>query len=207
MTKLDLGDGLYHWPGFCSPQEVKLLIDTATAICTEAPLRQPSMPSGVPLSVQVTNAGPLGWWSDAPKGYRYVEKHPTTGRPWPAIPPAMLALCDAALTGVGLPTMRIDSMLINYYKESANLGLHVDRSEDDQEAPIVSFSVGADAIFMMGGPDRRDKTKEIVLSTGDLLVQGGESRRYFHGIKKLLPTLTSPLKAGRLNFTFRKVRR
>lgn len=196
--------GLFHLPRFIDADGIAWFLSAARAINGLAPFVTPTMPDGRPLHLKVTNAGAWGWWADA-KGYRYVDKHPTTGQPWPPIPPALLTVCSLALDDVGLPQMRVDNMLINFYEDDGSLGLHVDRSERDREAPIVSVSVGSDALFLMGGPDRRDKTEKIVLSSGDVLVQSGLSRGWFHGIDKLLPTLTSPLKRGRLNFTFRKV--
>lgn len=196
--------GLFHLPRFIDSAMCDAFIEAASAIRKAAPLATPTMPDGRPLHLRVTNAGAWGWWADR-KGYRYVDKHPTTGQPWPAIPDTLTSVCWLALDACKLPIFRVDNMLINFYEEDGSLGLHVDRSEKDHEAPIVSVSVGSDALFLMGGPDRRDKTEKIVLSSGDVLVQSGLSRGWFHGIDRLLPTLTSPLKRGRLNFTFRKV--
>ena len=57
-----------------------------------APLFTPRMPkSGRPFSVRMSNCGALGWVSDE-SGYRYQASHPQTGRPWPPIPRALMAL-------------------------------------------------------------------------------------------------------------------
>jgi len=61
------------------------------AILSVAPLFRPRMPrSGKPFSVYMSNCGALGWVSDE-TGYRYQPTHPETGRPWPAMPPTLLA--------------------------------------------------------------------------------------------------------------------
>jgi len=199
--------GLHHVPGFLDGAEVAAVIDLVRGICRAAPLRVPSTASGQPLKLKVASAGAWGWWADV-GGYRYIDKHPTTGQPWPAIPAELLDICARGLARVGHTPMTPDSLLINHYDESGSLGLHIDRTEEDLDAPIVSLSIGADAVFLIGGEEREDKTTPIVLSSGDLLVQGGRSRHLFHGIKKLLPTLTSPLTGmQRINLTFRKVKR
>lgn len=201
-----MSNGFHHLKAWLPPAAVGEFIEGARIVCLDAPLLQPTMPDGTPLSVKVASAGACGWWADR-KGYRYVDKHPKTGKPFPAIPANLAAYALGALTAVGLPPMRLDTMLINFYDDLAKLGLHVDRTEDDRTAPIVSFSVGADAVFLMGTWDKAGKTTQHILSTGDLVIQSGDSRQSFHGIKKLLPTMPNPLKhGGRLNFTFRKVR-
>lgn len=198
--------GFFLKRAFLSADEIGLLVLHARAVAHEAPFRTPSMPNGTPLSVKVTSTGVCGWWSDSRGGYRYVDKHPTTGKPFPPLAPWTEAIAQRALSVCGLAPMRIDTMLINFYDDGAKLGMHVDNTEDDKDAPIVSLSIGADAVFSMGGDNRSGPYEDHVVSTGDLIVQSGEARSSYHGIKKLLPTLISPLKTGRLNFTFRKVR-
>ena len=55
-------------------------------VFARAPLYTPRMPkTGKPMSVRMTNCGPLGWVTDE-RGYRYQATHPETGEPWPPIP-------------------------------------------------------------------------------------------------------------------------
>ncbi len=62
-------------------------------IIAAAPLFTPTMPrSGTPMSVRMTNCGPLGWVTDKERGYRYQPTHPVTGKPWPPIPRLLLDL-------------------------------------------------------------------------------------------------------------------
>ncbi|HAH5403627.1 TPA: DNA oxidative demethylase AlkB, partial [Escherichia coli] len=71
-------------------------------------------------------------------------------------------------------------------------------------APIVSVSLGLPAIFQFGGLKRNDPLKRLLLEHGDVVVWGGESRLFYHGIQ--------PLKVGghplttdcRYNLTFRQ---
>ena len=94
--------------------------------------------------------------------------------------------------------------LINRYAPGAKLSLHQDKDEPDLRAPIVSVSLGLPAIFQFGGLKRNDPLKRLLLEHGDVVVWGGESRLFYHGIQ--------PLKAGfhpltidcRYNLTFRQ---
>ena len=64
------------------------LAGEVAAILDAAPSFVPCMPrTGKPFSVRMSNAGPLGWVSDA-RGYRYQERHPETDAPWPPIRPS-----------------------------------------------------------------------------------------------------------------------
>ena len=68
-------------PGYLDRKRQRLLLAALRAVIAEAPLYHPTMPrSGKPLSVQMTNCGPLGWVSDI-NGYRYQPTHPVTRKP------------------------------------------------------------------------------------------------------------------------------
>ncbi len=159
--------------------------------------------SGRPLSVRMCNLGPLGWVSDR-AGYRYQPHHPDTGRPWPPLPRALLDLWQAE---AGYPHPP-EACLVNLYRDGARMGLHQDRDERDLAAPVLSVSLGDDALFRVGGRGRRDPTRSFVLRSGDVVVLGGEARLAFHGVDRTLPG-TSPLLSGggRINLTLRRVTR
>ena len=68
------------------------MVESLRGAVADAPLFTPIMPrTGRPFTVRMTNLGALGWVSDR-AGYRYQPTHPETGRPWPAIPEALLEL-------------------------------------------------------------------------------------------------------------------
>lgn len=195
--------GFFHVPGFLSVAEQKELVELAREICADAPLRRPTLTNGTPLKLTLTNCGTLGWWADR-EGYRYIDRHPDTCKPWPAIPDAILNTAAWALRAVDLPQMRIDNCLINHYAEGESLGLHVDRTEQDKRSPIISLSVGADAEFILQDADERKHS--FVIRSGDLVVQSGRSRGWLHGVKRIMPTLPNLCRdGGRINFTLRKV--
>ena len=115
----------------------------------DAPFYRPVMPgSGKAFSVEETNFGPLGWVSDK-SGYRYQATHPVTGKPWPAIPQTLLALWDEIAGDAGSP----QCCLVNLYRAGARMGLHQDKDEAALAAPVVSVSLGDEAVFRIGGAD------------------------------------------------------
>lgn len=189
-------------PGWLDPALQRALLDALRGVIVEAPLYQPRMPrSGKPLSVQMTNCGPLGWYSDM-GGYRYQPTHPETGRPWPAIPALVLEAWER-LAGYPHPP---EACLINYYAAGTRLGLHQDKDEADFSAPVVSLSLGDDALFRVGGTRRSDPTRSLKLRSGDAIVLGGEARLAFHGIDRIVRGTSALLaEGGRFNLTLRRV--
>ena len=94
VAKLTIAPDVFLWREYFSPLQQKQLLDDVLARLEQAPLYRPVMPgTGKPFSVEESNFGALGWVSDK-AGYRYQPLHPVTGAPWPAIPPALLALWD-----------------------------------------------------------------------------------------------------------------
>src|SRR4030095_7077451 len=115
------------------------LLAALRAVIAAAPLYLPRMPgSGKPMSVMMTNCGPLGWVTDAARGYRYQATHPETGAAWPPIPKILLA----AWRDLGGYPHPPESCLVNYYAAGARMGLHQDKDERDLAAPVVSLSLG-----------------------------------------------------------------
>jgi DNA oxidative demethylase len=179
------------------------LLAAIREVIAEAPLFTPTMPrSGKPMSVRMTNCGPLGWVTDKERGYRYQAIHPETGKAWPPIPTALLELWRELARYPAPP----EACLVNYYAESAKMGLHQDKDEADFAAPVLSVSLGDTGIFRVGGRSRKDPTRAFELKSGDVVVLGGADRLAYHGIDRIL-TGTSDLvpEGGRFNLTLRRV--
>ncbi|ODS01962.1 alkylated DNA repair dioxygenase [Methyloceanibacter superfactus] len=194
-----------YYPQQLDPGAQSILLGEIRRIIAQAPLYTPTMPrSGKPMSVRMTNAGPLGWVTDKERGYRYQTTHPVTGEPWPAIPPMLLALWNE-VAGYPHPP---EACLINYYGGAAKMGLHQDRDEADFDAPVLSVSLGDTGIFRVGGTTRKSPTQKFELKSGDVFVLGGEDRLAFHGIDRVLPGTSNLLdEGGRFNLTLRRVTR
>ncbi len=199
---VEISAGISVWPGYLDlPGQVQLVAEIH-ARAAQAPLYRPRMPrSGKMFSVEQTNFGALGWYSDA-RGYRYEERHPLTHRPWPAIPEALCAMWDA-LTGCCAPP---ECCLVNLYRGEARMGLHQDRDEAAPDAPVLSVSLGDDAVFRIGGTARNSPTRSLVLRSGDVLVFGGVARLAYHGVDRVSAQSSSLLPGGgRINLTLRRV--
>lgn len=196
--------GLRYLPGHIDRSAQQHLVDLLRAAVAEAPLFTPVMPrTGRPFSVRMTNLGRLGWVSDR-AGYRYQPAHPETGRPWPPIPPEILAIWRHA---AGYPH-EPEACLVNFYQQGAKMGLHRDEDEEELAAPVVSISLGETAIFRIGGTARGGPTETIRLASGDVLVLGGAARLCYHGVDRVLSGTSTLLKdGGRINLTLRRVRK
>jgi len=199
---LQIAPGIRLWPGQLDAGEQKKLIGEIFARVKNAPFYKPQMPvSGKMFSVEETNFGTLGWFSDV-KGYRYERTHPLTQKPWPAIPQMLLDLWDETTQYEAPP----ECCLVNLYRGSARMGQHQDRDEQAMDAPVMSVSLGDDAIFRIGGTSRRGPTKSLTLHSGDVLAFGGPARLAFHGIDRVVggTSLVVP-GGGRINLTLRRV--
>lgn len=179
------------------------LLPLVEAIAAAAPFRQMTTPGGHKMSVAMTNCGTAGWITDR-KGYRYEARDPLSGKPWPALPPLFLELAAEAAAQAGFADFAPDACLINLYLPGTKLSLHQDRNEKDFAQPIVSFSLGLPAIFLLGGEARSTRPRQIPLHDGDVLVFGGPARLYHHGVKELKEGAHPLLGARRINLTLRR---
>ena len=203
LTILDGKPGGFRYvPGFLDAAGQRALLEALRAVIEEAPLFQPFMPrTGKPFSVRMTNCGSLGWVSDR-DGYRYRAAHPVTGRPWPAMPAILLKAWDRLALYPHPP----EACLVNYYAPDARMGLHQDRDEADFAAPVVSLSLGDEALFRVGGDKRNDPTRSFRLRSGDAMVLGGGARLAFHGVDRVIGGTSALLQeGGRFNLTLRRV--
>ena len=201
--------GFAHYPLYFSASEQAELIGAVKAGVSKAPFFQPTMPrTGAPLSVVMSNFGPLGWVTDKDGGYRYEAAHPHTGAPWPKLPEILGKLWD----DVSGHAARPEACLINWYKgeadggKGAKMGQHVDNDELDVRAPVVSVSLGDPAMFRLGGPKRGGPTQGIKLYSGDVVVLAGEARLCHHGVSKVYYGQSALVpRGGRINLTMRRV--
>ena len=199
-----MAEGAVLLRGFARPFEAELL-PALRAIVKQAPFRHLVTPGGHRMSVAMTNCGSVGWVSDH-TGYRYDGIDPQSRRPWPAMPPVLRRLAADAADDAGFSGFGPEACLINRYVPGAKLSLHQDRDELDFAAPIVSVSLGLPAIFLFGGPKRADKPNRYRLEHGDVVVWGGPSRLFFHGIAPLADGEHALMGRQRINLTFRKAR-
>ncbi|NMN73776.1 alpha-ketoglutarate-dependent dioxygenase AlkB [Rhizobium sp. 57MFTsu3.2] len=200
---LKLPNGVSHRPVYLDRPRQQALVDIVRSIVAGAPLFVPVMPgTGKPMSVRMTNCGPLGWVTDKERGYRYQPTHPVTGKPWPDMPVELIEIWSD-VSGYDKPPQ---ACLVNFYSDEARMGLHQDKDEQDLAAPVVSISLGNSCLFRVGGLARDDRTLSFKLSSGDVVILGAEGRLCFHGVDRIYPSTSTLLKSGgRINLTLRRV--
>ena len=192
--------GVAVWPGFLPRPAQEAMLADIQAVMAAAPPFHLVTRWGKPMSVAMTSAGRFGWFSDR-RGYRYVDRHPSGG-PWPPIPPSVLAVWEAVAPGARPP----ECCLVNLYRGGARMGLHQDRDEADLSQPVVSISLGDDALFRVGSLERGGSTESLWLRSGDVCVIGGPARLVHHGVDRLREGSSDLVPGGgRINLTLRVV--
>ena len=199
-----MAEGAVLLRGFAKPFETEL-IAALREIAAQAPFRHMVTPGGHRMSVAMTNCGRYGWVTDR-SGYRYDPNDPETAKPWPAMPASFYQLAGQAAARAGFAGFAPDACLVNRYEPGARMSLHQDKDETDFSAPIVSVSLGLPATFLFGGLKRSDKPRRFRLQHGDVVVWGGPTRLFFHGIAPLADGEHALLGRQRINLTFRKAR-
>ncbi|MFM1887340.1 MAG: hypothetical protein RL026_2497 [Pseudomonadota bacterium] len=200
--RLSLDADAWLLPGFALPLLPGLSGELA-AVTAAAPWRHMRTPGGRSIAAAMTNCGAAGWVSDR-QGYRYASTDPDTGLPWPPMPAAFRILARTAAALAGFPGFEPDACLINRYAPGAGMGLHQDRDEADLTHPIVSVSLGLPAVFLWGGVQRSQRARRVPLQHGDVVVWGGHSRLFFHGIAPVAAGVHPFTGTARINLTFRK---
>lgn len=199
MTNVIARKGFVLHPGFLDRAAQETLVGRLREVLLQAPLFAPMTRRG-PMSVRMSAAGRFGWISDR-RGYRYTQHHPD-GLPWPSIPDEVLSIWSTVSGCARLP----ECCLINWYGEGARMGLHRDEDEADFACPVVSVSLGDEALFRMGNVERGGKTESVWLRSGDVVVMGGAARLAYHGVDRTrFGSSTLLPKGGRINLTLRVV--
>lgn len=195
--------GVAHVPGFLRPAEQADLVAQARELARRGRMERPRVGSGQ-MSVYILSVGRE--WRTRP--YRYVPAELELPEPWVLLARSALAAAAEVAPELVTPTFRPEAALVNYYPPGSAMGLHVDANEVS-EAPVVSLSIGEEALFRIGHTEGRTRPwDDVTLMSGDLVVFGGPARRAYHGVPAVRPG-TAPegcgLREGRLNITIRQV--
>jgi alkylated DNA repair protein (DNA oxidative demethylase) len=199
-----LGPGAVLLRAFVAPQAGALLT-ALQEVVGRSPFRHMTTPGGYRMSVAMTNCGECGWISDE-TGYRYGAVDPSTTTRWPPMPRVFRDVATDAAAAAGFGGFAPDACLISRYEPGARLSLHQDKDEIDLESPIVSFSLGLPAVFLLGGHRRSDHPRRVPLAHGDVVVWGGPARLRYHGVMPLKDGQHPMLGAFRVNLSLRKAR-
>jgi len=202
MTAARPLSGLRLVPAYFDRPGQEALLTALRAVFARAPLYTPRMPkSGKPLSVRMTNCGPLGWVTDE-AGYRYQPLHPHTGQPWPAMPDIVIDAWKSLAGYAHAP----ECCLINYYGAAAKMDCIRTATSSTSRRRWFRCRLGDTCLFRIGGTKRSDPTRTMRLASGDAVVLGGEARLAFHGVDRIIPGTSTLLpEGGRINLTLRRV--
>ncbi|KAA1073679.1 hypothetical protein PGT21_022364 [Puccinia graminis f. sp. tritici] len=88
--------------------------------------------------------------------------------------------------------------VINFYQYRDALTAHIDHSEVTTDTPLVSLSVGQACIFLIAA-SREEEPLAIKLESGDALIMAGPSRRFFHGVPRIIEHSLPPWTDGCLS--------
>ncbi|MFV3517133.1 alpha-ketoglutarate-dependent dioxygenase AlkB, partial [Mycobacterium tuberculosis] len=138
------------------------------------------------------------------RGYRYGDTDPLSGLAWPAMPALFRQLASDAAAAAGFDRFEPEACLVNRYEPGSKLSLHQDRDERNLNQPIVSVSLGVDAMFLWGGQMRGDRVRRFRLHHGDVVVWGGPARLTYHGVDTLVCAAHPLTGELRYNLTFRR---
>lgn len=62
---------------------------------------------------------------------------------------------------------------------------HLDDAERRLSQPLVSLSLGCEAVFLLGGETKAVPPTALLLRSGDVLVLSGHARRCYHGLPRI----------------------
>ncbi|XP_017506087.1 nucleic acid dioxygenase ALKBH1 [Manis javanica] len=103
-------------------------------------------------------------------------------------PSDLAFLSEQVAAACGFQSFRAEAGILNYYRLDSTLGIHVDKSELDYSKPLLSFSFGQSAIFLLGGLKRDEAPTAMFMHSGDIMVMSGFSRLLNHAVPKVLPS-------------------
>ena len=101
-------------------------------------------------------------WATLGQHYRWTERaHEPESRP-DTFPPALAQLTTELASAAG-EAVRPQAAIVNFYSADSTMGGHLDDAEPCQTAPIVSLSLGLDAIYLIGGRTKAEPPRAVWL--------------------------------------------
>lgn len=109
-------------------------------------------------------------------------------QPSVVIPERIQDLSKVISTYLNINNFRPQAGIVNYYTRKSSLCFHTDDSELDHSIPLFSFSLGAPAIFLIGGLSKDADTPivPLLLRDSDVLIMTGQSRLALHAVPKIV---------------------
>jgi len=81
---------------------------------------------------------------------------------------------------------KAEACIANLYYRKSTLSAHTDHSEPNHSQPVISYSIGLPAVFLIGGTTRNFSPTAVLLRPGDLVVMAKESRLAYHAVPKII---------------------
>ena len=166
-------------------------------ILAAAPLRHATTPSGLPMSVMVTDCGHRRWGQVGPET---AGSGPRCGRRFRGCWRSLRCGARCGRDFRSFSRMRCTSIAT---RRGRSWGCTRTGTRSILASRLCRFRWGWSVFFCWAGLERTDKAKRILLEHGDVIVWGGPSRMRFHGVLPLKPgwhPMTGPY---RFNLTFR----
>src|SRR5262245_49445098 len=171
---------------FLTPAEQREVYEQVKLI--EPGFYVPTLRNGNRMNLEMNCLG--HHWSSAT--YKYSRVRDVDGREAAPVPEFLQALARRAVEETGYwqgpeEVPPYDICIVNWYDErGGKLGVHADNSESRQSLaagfPVVSLSIGATAVFTMGGLARQDPQERHLLESGDVVLFGRSMRLAYHGV-------------------------
>ncbi|XP_049612956.1 nucleic acid dioxygenase ALKBH1 [Syngnathus scovelli] len=121
-------------------------------------------------------------------GYHYNWNSKTySANHYTPFPSELHLLSSQIATACGFTGFNAEAGILNYYRSDSSLGIHVDESELDHSRPLLSFSFGQSAIFLLGGTHRQDTPTAMYMHSGDVMIMSGQSRLLYHAVPRIVP--------------------
>lgn len=102
------------------------------------------------------------------------------------MPSDIEAICKYIATSLSFSGYKPEAGIINYYHLNSTLSGHQDHSEKNMQAPLISISLGNQAIFLIGKGTKSIRPNALCLNSGDICIMSGQSRLSYHGVPKIL---------------------
>ncbi len=148
------------------------------------------------------------YWN--PKDYRYHETIPGLDVAPHPIPEELTALAGLILREYfPVEHFRPQSVMVNFYTADSSMGLHVDKDEPNQEAPIVGLNFGSACRFFF--ENETGEMRDLRIPGNSVYIFGGTARRMRHGLGSIYAKTLAPgseevlINKERLNLTIRQV--
>ena len=199
-----MAEGAVLLRGFARPVEAELIADIG-AIVAQAPFRHMVTPGGHQMSVAMTNCGSAGWVTDR-SGYRYDGVDPESRAPWPAMPASFRALAAQAAAEAGFDGFAPDACLINRYRPAPACRCIRTRMRTILARRSSRSRWACRRSSCSAACSAATRPRRFRLEHGDVVVWGGPSRLFFHGVAPLADGEHALLGRQRINLTFRKAR-